>query len=123
MSDKKKQPEFSQDEKLLIGNMVSAGAKMKDAKAKVLATRKKTADAEPKPEKPKKKSADDRKKEIAVKIQGLGGEHPPFNASVAKFEEALTAARSGPGGKPAKKDGETDEAKKDGNTEPDADLL
>ena len=46
------------------------------------------------PEKPKKLTLDERKQELADKITEAGGEVPAKNASIAKFNEALTAAEA-----------------------------
>jgi hypothetical protein len=46
------------------------------------------------PDKPKKLTLDERKQELAEKITAAGGDVPAKSASIAKFNEALTAAET-----------------------------
>lgn len=92
MSEEKFVP--TQDETLVICNMTSTGTKLKDAVAKVKALRTGNAKGPVAPAKKEKVSPKDRKEALAKEIEALGGEAPAASASVAKFEEALTSARS-----------------------------
>lgn len=80
------------EERFTVCNMNSTGTKLKDAIAKVVANRNGST-AAPKDEK-KKPSAKAKKEALAKEIVELGGEAPEENASVAKFQEALTAAKA-----------------------------
>jgi hypothetical protein len=84
--------ELTPDEQLVVCNMVSVGVKLKDAIEKVTSQRPK-ADEGIDGEKPKL-STKERKELLADEINALDGEVPPMNASIAKFEEALTAAKA-----------------------------
>lgn len=84
---------YTPEEKLVICNATSIGKSMKEAKAMVMKARGGNTEAAPETEK-KKPSAKEKKEALAKEIEALGGEVPAENASVAKFEEALTAAKT-----------------------------
>ena len=80
------------EEKLLLCNLTSTGVSMKDAVERVVSAR---SSGESKVDGEKTKlSTKERKEILADEIDALGGEVPPMNASIAKFEEALTTAKA-----------------------------
>lgn len=86
---------LTEEERFLIANKTSAGLTMDAAKAMIAAQRLAlnggTADVT---KKPRKMSASERKAEITAQILAIGGEPPDASQSVAKFVQALTAAKS-----------------------------
>lgn len=93
---------MSEQASLQICNLVSRGKSLPEAR-KMVAEAQKKASATTEPEK-KKESAKDKKIRLAEEIEALGGETPAANASVAQFEQALTAAKA------AKEQAEADKA-------------
>lgn len=83
--------EFTADQKLQLCNMTSQGISLAEAKRRILESAKPAISAASEAGKP---SARDRKAALTAEIESLGGEVPPVSASVAKFEEALTAAKA-----------------------------
>ena len=83
------------EETLVVCNMTSTGTKLRDAIAKIKAQRERSATGgEATVEGKKKVSAKDKKSALTEEIEALEGEVPAASASVAKFEEALTAAKA-----------------------------
>ena len=80
------------EQMLAICNLTSTGVSLKVAKERILSPSAKT-EAPVNGEK-KKPSRKDRKAAMAKEIKDLGGKAPEENASVAKFEEALTTAKT-----------------------------
>jgi hypothetical protein len=90
--NKQNMSELTSDEQLVVCNLTSVGVSLKDAIARVKNQRPQ-ADECVDGEKPKL-STKERKELLADEINALDGEVPPMNASIAKFEEALTAAKA-----------------------------
>lgn len=88
------------EEKLAICNMTSTGTKMKDAIARIV-DRRNATDGAATDEVKKKVPTKDKKAALAKEIKSLDGEVPAASASVAKFEEALTAAKAAKAAKAA----------------------
>ena len=107
MSKEKSQNEafqaLSGDRRAKVMAMVSQGTKLQDAIAKVQPKAKPAATSGEKP----KMSAADKKAALTKEIEALNGEVPAEGASVAKFEEALTAAKAA-----AEEGGDKDEENK-----------
>jgi len=81
---------------LLLCNLTSRGMTLSEARAHLAAEEAKRAERAGRiqaPSEPEKISAKDKKEALAAEIEALGGEVPGANSSVAKFEEALTAAK------------------------------
>ncbi len=87
-----KTEEFTAGQKLTICNMVQKGMRLKDARAKV--AKENTPAKGESPEAPKRKTAAERKEALAAEIVALGGTPPVKEASIAQFNEALTAAKT-----------------------------
>ena len=86
--------EFTPDQELNIINMVSSGKyTLNEARKKIRDDIKKKSGQVVEPEN-KKETAAEKKERLKAEIEELGGEVPEGNPSVAKFEEALTAAKA-----------------------------
>lgn len=85
--------DLTPEETLVVCNMTSTGAKLVDAIAEIVSRRKKGGTPASSKE-AKKPSTKDRKEALAKQIEALNGEAPAANASIAKFEEALTTAKA-----------------------------
>lgn len=82
------------EEKLAVCNMTSTGTAMAEAIAAIEEQRGRDAGGNTPTEEGKRKiSPRDKKAALAKEIEALGGEVPEASASVAKFGEALTAAK------------------------------
>tara|TARA_R100001530_G_scaffold131664_1_gene103488 strand:+ start:192 stop:479 length:288 start_codon:yes stop_codon:yes gene_type:complete len=84
--------DFTPDEKLFLSNLVSQGVPMKKACERVLGCRKAPVGAAIRED--RKPTAAERKEALAANIEAAGGEVPLASASVAKFEQALAAAKA-----------------------------
>lgn len=82
---------LDKNQELAVGNLVARGMKLQDAIKKV--TTNTEAPAAP-GGKAKKPTTKERKESMGKEIEALGGEVPDAGASVAKFTEALTAAKA-----------------------------
>lgn len=92
-----KYADLNSDQQRKVQTLVSQGTKLKDAIAKV--GKKAKPPANPDDGGEVKETAKQKKERLAGEIEALGGEVPEIGASVAKFEEALTAAKAkGEGG-------------------------
>ena len=115
----KKQMKVPQMEKatLVLCNLTARGMTLAEARAHLAGEEVKkaeTAEQNKIPEAPKRETAAEKKTRVAGKIEALGGEVPPMNASFAKFQEALTAAMVARADKEQK---EADEAQADADKE------
>jgi hypothetical protein len=78
---------------LKVLNLCAKGMSIKDAQA-IYNKGRNTEAEKPADGKPKKLTLDERKQALAEQITAAGGTVPATNASIAKFNEALTAAET-----------------------------